>query len=317
MPRLAWQLLTWSGATCLRQRVASSIGGAARAQATGFSRVADSGSAMTVIATVAGLRAGSLPFARAAPDPAAYAMGMYLPRHFTVTDFAQITAFVDAAQSADLVTFDGTKPVSTLLPVIWDRPEFTGADVAGADVNGADVNGVDGVGAGGEASYGRLLGHIAIANDQWKTAQPGAHALAIVRGPQAYISPSWYESKARHGRVVPTWNYEAVHLTGPVTFHQDPEWLRSFVTRLTRRHEDGREHPWAVSDAPPEYIDGQLRAIIGLELTITAIEAKQKLSQNRSELDREGVVAGLRGEPGQGPAAIAAVMADQLTAGAS
>ncbi len=163
--------------------------------------------------------------------------------------------------------------------------------------------------AEGDAGLGRLLGHLAIANDQWKTALPGAQALAIVRGPQAYISPAWYESKARHGRVVPTWNYEAVHLTGTVTFHQDPEWLRAFVTRLTRLHEGGREQPWAVTDAPPEYIDGQLRAIVGVELTIAAVEAKQKLSQNRSELDREGVVAGLRAEPGPGTAAIADAMA--------
>jgi transcriptional regulator len=232
-------------------------------------------------------------------------MGMYLPRHFTVTDFAQITAFVAAAQSADLVTFDGTKPISTLLPVIWDRPDLAAAGARPGDE-------VDGDG-GGAADYGRLLGHIAIANDQWKTARSGAQALAIVRGPQAYISPSWYESKARHGRVVPTWNYEAVHLTGTIAFHQDPEWLRAFVTRLTRLHEGDREHPWAVTDAPPEYIDGQLRAIVGVELTITAIEAKQKLSQNRSELDREGVVAGLRSEPDPGSAAIADEMAAQLT----
>jgi transcriptional regulator len=231
-------------------------------------------------------------------------MGMYLPRHFTVTDLAQIAAFVDAAQSADLVTFDGTKPVSTLLPVIWDRPEFA---ATATDLDGVAV----------PESYGRLLGHIAIANDQWKTALPGAQALAIVHGPQAYISPSWYESKPRHGRVVPTWNYEAVHMTGTVAFHQDTEWLRGFVTRLTERHEGGRAHPWAVSDAPPEYIDGQLRAIVGVELTITTIEAKQKLSQNRSALDREGVVAGLSREPGPGAATIAAVMAAQLAAGES
>jgi len=226
-------------------------------------------------------------------------MGMYLPRHFTVTDLAQITQFVDAAESADLVTFDGTKPVSTLLPVIWDRPEPL-------------ANSVPSDGTRAEVSYGRLLGHIAIANDQWKSAQAGALALAIVRGPQAYISPSWYESKARHGRVVPTWNYEAVHLTGTIDFHQETEWLRAFVTRLTRRQEGSRENAWAVTDAPPEYIEGQLRAIVGVELTITSIEAKQKLSQNRSELDREGVVAGLRGEAGPGPAAIAEVMAAQL-----
>jgi len=231
---------------------------------------------------------------------AAYAGGMYLPRHFTVTDMRQITAFVDAAQSAHLVTFDGIKPVSTLLPVIWDRPEAAAAQSGPAE---------DGV---APASFGRLLGHIAIANEQWKTAMAGAQALAIVPGPQAYISPAWYESKARHGRVVPTWNYEAVHLTGTIAFHQDVEWLRGFVTRLTRLHEGGRDHPWAVTDAPGEYIDGQLKAIVGVELTITAIEAKQKLSQNRSELDRDGVVTGLRDEAGSGTAAIADLMAAQL-----
>jgi transcriptional regulator len=227
---------------------------------------------------------------------------MYVPRHFSLTDMAQIEAFVDAAQAANLVTFDGTRPVATLLPVIWERPERA------ARAGSAQVD---------PGSYGRLLGHIAIANTQWQTAAPGAGALAIVHGPQAYISPAWYESKARHGRVVPTWNYETVHMSGTVTFHQDSEWLRAFVTRLTRRHEDGREHPWAVSDAPPEYIDGQLRAIVGVELTITSIEAKQKLSQNRSELDREGVVAGLRAEPGLGSAWIADAMAAQLAAGDS
>src|SRR5215813_12844453 len=137
---------------------------------------------------------------------------MYVPRHFTLTDMAQIASLVDAAQSADLVTFDGTKPVCTLLPVIWDRPAWLTAE-PGADESHA--------GSGGEAGFGRLLGHIAIANEQWKTALPGAEALAIVHGPQAYISPAWYESKARHGRVVPTWNYETVHLTGTIGFHQD------------------------------------------------------------------------------------------------
>jgi transcriptional regulator len=223
---------------------------------------------------------------------------MYIPRHFSWNDLAQIEAFVDTAQSADLVTFDGTRPVATLLPVIWDRPALPAEDGA---LESADP-----------ASYGRLLGHVAIANPQWQTAAADALGLAIVRGPQAYISPAWYESKKRHGRVVPTWNYEAVHFSGPVTFHRDSEWLRDLVTRLTRRHEGGREHPWAVTDAPPEYIDGQLRAIVGMEMVITSIEAKQKLSQNRSELDREGVVAGLRGEAGSGPQAVADLIADQL-----
>src|SRR5580692_10655808 len=218
---------------------------------------------------------------------------MYVPRHFAVTDLATIAAFVAAA--ADLVTFDGSRPVSTLLPVIWDRPpDFPDS----------------------EGDYGRLLGHVALANPQWQTAQPHSLALAIVHGPQAYVSPSWYESKARHGRVVPTWNYRAVHLTGSVTFHRDAEWLRDLVTRLTRRHEAANPRPWAVTDAPPEYINGQLKAIVGVEVTITDVEAKQKLSQNRSELDREGVVAGLRNEASAGPAEIAGLIAAQLAAGA-
>lgn len=221
---------------------------------------------------------------------------MYLPRHFAVTDTAWIGAFVDAAATATLVTFDGTKPVATLLPVIWDRP----ADLPAA--------------GDGPTGHGRLLGHIAVANDQWQTAAPGAEGLAIVTGPEAYVSPAWYESKTRHGRVVPTWNYDAVHLTGPVAFHRDPQWLLDLVTRLTQRHEAGREHPWAVSDAPPEYLDGQLRAIVGVELTVRLVEAKRKLSQNRSEQDRAGVVAGLRGEPGAGPAAIADLIEAQLGA---
>ena len=226
---------------------------------------------------------------------------MYLPRHFALSDLAQIHAFVDTAGSADLVTFDGIRPVATLLPVIWDRP-------ADADADGA----ADGDGAPG--SFGRLLGHLALANDQWQTARPDAQALAIVRGPQAYISPSWYESTARHGRTVPTWNYEAVHLTGPLTVHRDPEWLRAFVTRLTRRYEDFRPRPWAVADAPPEYIDGQLRGIVGVEMDIVSVEAKQKLGQNRSTEDQIGAIKGLRAEPGPGPAAIADLMTANLPA---
>jgi len=227
---------------------------------------------------------------------------VYLPRHFTVNDLRAIAAFVDAAEAADLVTFDGSRPVATLIPVIWDRPPgFPAAvDPAAEPETGAD--------------YGRLLGHLALANPQWQTAQPDALALAIVHGPQAYVSPSWYESKARHGRVVPTWNYQAVHLTGRLTVHRDPEWLRALVTRLTRRQEASSARPWAVTDAPPDYVNGQLKAIVGVEVTVTAVEAKDKLSQNRSALDQAGVVAGLRGQPGPGPAAIADRMAANLDA---
>jgi transcriptional regulator len=219
---------------------------------------------------------------------------MYLPRHFAVTDAVQIAKFVDGVGAADLVTFDGTRPIATLLPVIWERPAAWPAEA---------------LATGG---WGRLLGHVALANPQWQTVQPGSQALAIVHGPQAYISPSWYESKARHGRVVPTWNYATVHLTGAVTVHRDPEWLRTLVTRLTRRHEAGREQPWAVTDAPPDYVNGQLRAIVGIELTIAAVEAKRKLSQNRSVADQEGALTGLRGEDCPGASAVADMMAEDL-----
>ena len=211
---------------------------------------------------------------------------MYVPAHFAAGDLAGITAFVDAAASADLVTFDGTRPISTLLPVIWDRSAWP---------------------------HGRLIGHIARGNPQWSTAAAGVPALAIVHGPQAYVSPSWYESSRGHGKAVPTWNYTTVHFTGPVTFRTDAGWLRDVVTRLTERHEAGRAGRWWVSDAPESYIDGQLRAIVGVELLVERIEAKDKLSQNRPEQDRAEVIARLRDEPSDGARAIAELMAQRET----
>ena len=213
---------------------------------------------------------------------------MYVPAHFAAGDLDQIAAFVERAGAADLVTFDGAQPVSTLLPVIWDR--FAGPN-------------------------GRLIGHIARGNPQWSTAAAGVPALAIVRGPQAYISPSWYQSTRDHGKTVPTWNYQTVHFTGPVTFHRDPGWLRDVVTRLTERHEAGRAGRWWVTDAPEEFIAGQLRAIVGVELLIDRIEAKDKLSQNRTEQDRAGVIEALRAEPDGGACAIADLMAEREAAG--
>jgi len=211
---------------------------------------------------------------------------VYLPPHFTAPDAADVAAFVDAVAAADLVTFDGTKPVASLIPIIWDR------DTAES----------------GPENHGRLLGHLALANPQWESVTAGTTALAIVHGPQAYVSPNWYPSKARHGRVVPTWNYVTVHFTGPLTVHHDPEWIRDVVTRLTRRHETGRPAPWAVTDAPPDYINGQLRGIVGVELTIATVEAKHKLSQNRSAGDQASVAAALRDEPRPGAAEISALM---------
>ena len=120
----------------------------------------------------------------------------------------------------------------------------------------------------------------------------------MVAGPQAYVSPAWYASKAEHGRVVPTWNYTAVHFSGRVEVHDDPEWVRDAVTRLTDLNEHRRELPWSVTDAPERYVEKQLRAIVGIELSIERVEGKAKLSQNRSEQDQAGVVDGLRSEGG-------------------
>jgi transcriptional regulator len=143
---------------------------------------------------------------------------------------------------------------------------------------------------------GRLVGHVARANPQWRTTPEGSAALAIVLGPDAYVTPSWYPSKRETGRVVPTWNYVAIHVHGTVRFFQEQERLLDIVTRLTDRHERGRPLPWKVADAPPDYLDGMLKGIVGVELTITRIEGKWKASQNRSESDRRGVEEGLRSE---------------------
>ncbi|WP_045875926.1 FMN-binding negative transcriptional regulator [Pseudofrankia sp. DC12] len=187
---------------------------------------------------------------------------MYVPRVNRVEDETLVSDFVAACGAATLVTVgpDG-EPDATLLPVLWES--------------------------------GEVVGHLARAGEHWRRIRDGSPGLAVVTGPQAYVSPSWYPSKAEHGRVVPTWNYSAVQLRGTITVHDDPEWLRGVVTRLTDRHEAGRADPWAVTDAPERFIDGQLRAIVGVCLRVTSLDAKAKWSQNRSDADRAGVLAGL------------------------
>ncbi|RJS47629.1 FMN-binding negative transcriptional regulator [Nocardioides cavernaquae] len=201
---------------------------------------------------------------------------MYVPPFNRMPD-AELRSLVASVGSAELITVgsDGF-PQASRLPVIWS----------------------------GE----RLIFHLAIANPHWRSIVDGAPALAIVTGPEAYISPSWYAAKAEHGRVVPTWNYDAIHFTGRVTVRREPEWLLAAVTELTDLHEGVREEPWAVSDAPETYVAQMLKAIVGIDFEITGIEAKAKRSQNRSDHDRAGVVAGLRAEPSRGNA----TMADQM-----
>jgi transcriptional regulator len=194
---------------------------------------------------------------------------VYVPHFNAMADPADIRAFVESIGSAEIVTVssDGT-PLATLLPILWGPDNRT------------------------------VIAHMARANPHWREISDDSPCLAIVAGPQAYISPSWYASKAEHGRVVPTWNYSAAHLTGTIRVHDDPDWVREAVTRLTDRHEQPREQPWAVTDAPATFVDKNLKAIVGLEMSVERVEAKAKLSQNRSDADRAGVVAGLRAEGG-------------------
>ena len=167
------------------------------------------------------------------------------------------------------------------------------------------------------APLGTLHGHVARANPQWRRAAAAAHALAIFLGPDAYISPSWYASKQQTGKVVPTWNYVAVHAAGAVRFYDDADRLLALVTRLTARHETPRATPWAVTDAPDDYIRGLLTQIVGFEIPIARLEGKWKLSQNRPEVDRLGVAAGLAARDDATASAVAALMRKQVGGGAT
>lgn len=207
---------------------------------------------------------------------------MYVPVFNALADADEIRALVAAAGTAELVTVDADGyPTSTLLPVVWDGD--------------------------------RLVMHMARANSQWRTIGDDAPALAVVTGPQAYVSPTWYPSKAEHGRMVPTWNYSAVHLTGRASVRTDAAWLHDAVTLLTDQHEAGRADRWHVTDAPEGFVEKQLRAVVGIEVRIERVEAKAKLSQNRSAADHAGVVAGLDAVAADGhddgrSAAVAAAM---------
>lgn len=161
------------------------------------------------------------------------------------------------------------------------------------------------VGAGGP--LGVLRGHVARANHVWH-AKHLADAVIVFQGPQRYITPSWYATKAETGKVVPTWNYVVVHARGPLRFIEHPQWLRDHVNELTNVHEASRTTPWKVSDAPDDYIDGLLGAIVGVEMVIARLDGKWKLGQNRPERDRTGMVNGLRGENRASDAELAAMI---------
>jgi transcriptional regulator len=192
---------------------------------------------------------------------------MYTPKDFRVDDLAILHADMRQNTLATLISITSTGLVATHLPLLLD--EHRGPN-------------------------GTILGHVSRANLQWQQSDPTAEALIIFTGPDTYVTPSWYPAKQETGRVVPTWNYAAIHVYGKLTFFEDPERLRDIVTRLTNQHEAAFPQPWQVTDAPPNFIDSQLKAIVGFELPILRIEGKRKFNQNRSAEDRAGVINGLR-----------------------
>ncbi len=145
------------------------------------------------------------------------------------------------------------------------------------------------------APWGTLRAHVARANPVWREAD--GEVLVAFQGAQAYVSPGWYPSKAEHGKVVPTWNYVMVQARGRLRAIEDAAWLHALVTRLTNLHEATQAKPWAVDDAPPAFIDTMLRAIVGIEIELTSLQGKWKVSQNRSAADRDGVALGLAQRP--------------------
>lgn len=186
---------------------------------------------------------------------------MYVPEHFAATDADALIARLARARAAILITIADGEPFATHLPVLWDAEKRI------------------------------ATGHIARANPHWKRGE--GRGLLVLAGAEAYVTPSWYPSKAEHGKTVPTWNYEAVHLSGRVEWFDDGGRLEQVVADLSALHETGRPEPWGLTDAPRQYIDAMKRGIVGVALHVDRIEAKRKLSQNKSAGDFEGVARGL------------------------
>ena len=191
---------------------------------------------------------------------------MYTPRAFALDDLPEIQQLIQHTRLAQLVTLGDDGLQASHLPLLLNPDE---------------------------GPNGTLYGHMAKANPQWRDLQNGSEALVIFAGADAYVSPAFYPAKAEHGKVVPTWNYLAVHAYGKAEVFTDAERLLAVVSALTDRHEGGRQQPWAVSDAPADYIDGMLKAIVGFALPIERVIGNRKLSQNRSQADINGVRNGL------------------------
>jgi transcriptional regulator len=190
----------------------------------------------------------------------------------------------------------------TLVDLIRRHPL---AAIVVAGPNGFEVNHVPCLIDPDVGPHGRLRLHVARPNPLRELAGAGLPVVAIFQGEEAYVTPSWYETKRETGKVVPTWNYAVVHAHGRLSLHDDPSWLAGQIATLTDAHEASRAHPWAVSDAPADYMRGQMKGIVGIEIAIERLEGKWKVSQNRPAADRRGVIAGLESEEnGQSMAAL-------------
>ena len=194
---------------------------------------------------------------------------MYQPAHFTETRLDVKHDLIRAHPFGLLVSVDGALPVANAIPFALDARA---------------------------SPLGVLRGHVARANPHWQTLKAAPDALVVFQGPQTYVTPSWYQTKRDTGKAVPTWNYIMVQVRGRMRVVEDTAWLHAQVSALTEIHESPRSEPWAVSDAPAAYMEAMLKAIVGLELEIAAIDGKWKVSQNRSRADVDGVIAGLEDE---------------------
>jgi transcriptional regulator len=192
---------------------------------------------------------------------------MYMPSHFSESRIEVMHALIREHPLAALVTLG---------------PEGLNANHIPMEVDAEP------------APFGTLRGHVARANPVWKDSARDVEALVIFQGPSCYVTPSWYATKRDTGKVVPTYNYAVVHANGPLRFVEEAAWLRDLVSRLTGRFESRRSDPWKVTDAPADFVETQLRAIVGIEIPISRLLGKWKMSQNRTAADRAGVVRGLR-----------------------
>lgn len=206
---------------------------------------------------------------------------MYIPAAFRQHDIAALHEQMRASRLPLLISHGSQGLLASHLPLLLDPDE---------------------------GRFGTLYGHFARANPQWRDLAEGGSTLVVFQGPDAYVSPSWYASKAEHGKVVPTWNYVSVQASGCAEVFDDAQRLLRLVTRLSDLHEAGRSQPWSVSDAPAAYIDSQLKGIVGFALTIERLEGKWKLGQNRSQADQSGAFAGLAASENSRDRELAALM---------